>query len=102
MKVIQHASFEREVLGRYGLAIEPVIDTRDVSRRVRGDGVDGGHSSRAICEREFQREIDKAEQAGDWSQRPLTHSQVAYAVLDAEVLLLLHDHFHLMASGRSA
>ena len=66
-------------------SIEPVADTRDMSRRVRGDAVDGCHTLRAICAREFQVELDKAEQTGDWTPRQLSDSQVEYAALDAEV-----------------
>ena len=94
-KVIHYAAFERQILGRHGLTIEPVVDTREVSRRVRGTAVDGGHSLRVICAREFQAELDKTEQTGDWTQRPLTDSQVEYAALDAEVLLQLYDHFQV-------
>lgn len=97
-KVIHCADFEREVLGRHGLAIEPVIDTREVSRRVRGDAFDGDHSLRAVCARELKVALDKTEQTGDWTQRPLTERQVTYAALDAEVLLQLHDHFQVPAS----
>lgn len=95
-KVIHYAAFERQILGRHGLAIEPVVDTREVSRRVRGDAVDGGHSLRALCARELQADLDKAEQTGDWTRRPLTDSQVAYAALDAEVLLQLCDQFEAL------
>jgi ATP-dependent Lhr-like helicase len=98
-KIIHCADFEREVLGRYGLAIEPVIDTRDVSRDVRGHSVDGGHTLRALCARELLVELDKSEQTGDWTRRPLTESQVTYAALDAEVLLQLNDHFRMVSSG---
>ena len=97
-KVIHNAAFEREVLGRYGLAIEPVTDTLDVSRRLRGAAANGGHSLRAVCAREFELELDKAEQTGNWTRRPLTESQVRYAALDAEILLRLFDHFQLPAS----
>ncbi len=92
-KVIHCVDFEREVLGRHGLAIEPVIDTREVSRRVRGHAVDGGHSLRDVCARELKVGLDKTEQTSDWTQRPLTESQIAYAALDAEVLLQLYTHF---------
>ena len=92
-KVIHYAPFERQIFARYGLEIDPVIDTREVSRRLRGEAVDGGHSLRAVCARELQADLDKSEQTGDWKHRPLTASQVTYAALDAEVLLLLNDHF---------
>jgi ATP-dependent Lhr-like helicase len=38
-------------------------------------------------------ELDKREQTGDWTRRPLTESQVTYAALDAEVLLRLFARF---------
>jgi ATP-dependent Lhr-like helicase len=84
-KVIHNAVFEREVLARHGLALEGVVDTCDASRRLRGD-VDGGHSLRAVCARELQRDVDKTEQTSDWARRPLSGRQVDYAALDAEVL----------------
>src|SRR5206468_2813047 len=63
-KIIHCAEFEREVLGRHGLEIVSVVDTREVSRRVRGDLAEEGHSLRAVCARELLVEIDKSEQAG--------------------------------------
>ena len=90
-KLIHYASFERTVLGRYGFALEPVVDTRDVSRRLRPTAK--GHSLREVCARELGVELDKREQVGNWARRPLAESQVAYAALDAEVLLRLHAHF---------
>ncbi|MGW3614531.1 DEAD/DEAH box helicase [Micromonospora sp. NPDC005163] len=94
-KLIHYASFERTVLGRYGLALEAVVDMRDVSRRLRPTAK--GHSLREVCARELGMELDKREQAGDWIRRPLTNSQVTYAALDAEVLLRLHSHFEEIA-----
>ena len=91
LKVIHNASFERAVLGRHGLSIEAVVDTREVSRRLRV-GV-RGHGLRDVCARELCVVLDKREQTGDWTRRPLTESQVAYAALDAEVLLRLYDRF---------
>jgi ATP-dependent helicase Lhr and Lhr-like helicase len=98
-KLIHYASFEREVLGRHGFTIEAVVDTREVSRKLRGTA--GGHSLNDVCARELGEELDKTEQAGDWSRRPLTDSQVTYAALDAEVLLRLHAHFEEIARGES-
>ena len=96
MKLIHYASFEREVVGRHGFALDAVLDTRDVSRRLRR-GADG-HSLREVCARELGVELDKREQA-DWTRRPLTESQVAYAALNVEVLLRLHAHFELVAQS---
>lgn len=99
-KLIHYASFEREVLGRHGFALDAVLDTRDVSRRLRPAA--GGHSLREVCASELGIELDKREQAGDWTRRPLTESQVTYAALDAEVLLRLHSHFEEVARSPAA
>lgn len=96
-KLIHNASFERAVLGRYGFELDGVTDTLEVSRRLRGKQ-DDGHSLRAVCERELGLVMDKTEQAGDWTQRPLSPAQVEYAALDAEVLLRLHARFEGEAS----
>ena len=93
VKIIHNATFERSVLGRYGVPIAGVVDTLRVSRKLRGKKIDGGHSLKAVCARELGIELDKSEQVSDWSQRPLTDRQVAYAALDAEVLLRLYEHF---------
>lgn len=94
-KVIHHAAFEREVLGRYGLALAGVVDTREVSRRLHGAGA--GHSLGEVCARELGVWLDKGEQTGDWTRRPLSAAQVTYAALDAEVLLTLHGRFEQLA-----
>ncbi len=90
VKIIHNASFERGVLGRYGIELVNVVDTLERSRAVR-DGADGGHSLKAVCLRELGLVLDKDEQTSDWTRRPLTPRQVAYAALDAEVLLGLFD-----------
>jgi ATP-dependent Lhr-like helicase len=89
-KVIHNASFERSVLGRYGMTIQPVMDTLAASRERRGK-VDGGHGLKAVCARELGLQLDKAEQTSDWSRRPLSARQLAYAAVDAEVLLKLAE-----------
>lgn len=90
-KLIHYAPFEREVLGNQGYAIDGVLDTRDMSRALHPDIK--GHSLREVCIRELGCELDKNEQTGDWTVRPLTPNQVTYAALDAEVLLVLYDKF---------
>jgi ATP-dependent helicase Lhr and Lhr-like helicase len=94
-KLIHYASFEREVLGRHGFALNSVLDTRELSRRLHPDA--NGHSLRQVCARELGMELDKQEQTGDWTRRPLTESQVTYAALDAEVLLILHARIQEIA-----
>lgn len=92
IKVIHNATFERTTLKRYDLELDGVVDTLVVSRRLRGKNA-GSHSLKAVCARELGLELDKTDQTSDWSQRPLSPSQRAYAALDAEVLLHLHAHF---------
>ncbi|MGY1900766.1 DEAD/DEAH box helicase [Nocardia gipuzkoensis] len=103
-KLIHYASFERQVLGRHGFALDAVLDMREVSIQVRGGA--RGHSLREVCARELGMELDKREQIGDWTRRPLTDSQINYAALDAEVLLRLHacfeKDFHRPATHRPA
>ena len=99
VKVIHNANFERSVLERYGVPLDGVVDTLRVSRRLRGSKIDGGHSLKSVCARELGVQLDKSEQVSDWSQRPLSERQVAYAALDAEVLLRLFEHFGRPAIG---
>jgi len=92
IKVIHNAAYERSVLARCGLRIDSVVDTLRMSRHLRGKR-DGGHSLKAVCARELGIHLDKSEQLSDWSRRPLSERQVAYAAFDAEVLLRLFEHF---------
>ena len=87
-KVIHNAAFERSVFARFGIAIEPVADTLAMSRKLRGK-VEGGHGLKAVCARELGVQLDKGEQTSNWARRPLTPRQLAYAAVDAEVLLQL-------------
>jgi ATP-dependent Lhr-like helicase len=90
-KLIHNASFERSVFERLGIAIENVTDTIHLSKAARGVKVAGGHSLKAVCVRELGIELDKVQQTSDWTRRPLTRRQLAYAALDAEVLLAVAD-----------
>jgi ATP-dependent helicase Lhr and Lhr-like helicase len=90
-KVIHHAEFEREVFGRHGLTLNAVVDTEELSRARHGASEDGGHSLRAVVWRELGQLLDKSQQSSDWRMRPLSHAQIAYAALDAEILLPLHS-----------
>jgi ATP-dependent Lhr-like helicase len=92
-KVIHNARFERRVLARMGLALDGVLDTMEISRKVRGVDALGGHSLAMVCERELGVALDKSSQTSSWSRRPLDAEQLRYAALDAEILLRLHDRF---------
>ncbi len=96
VKIIHNAVFERSVLSRHNIEINNVVDTLVVSREVRGRKIEGGHSLKAACARELGIEIDKAEQTSDWTRRPLTESQLAYAAVDAEILLSLEEKLRLV------
>lgn len=92
-KVAHNAAFERGVFARLGLGLANVFDTLAASRERRGRDMPGGHSLRAVCERELGMTLDKSEQASTWARRPLSEKQLIYAAVDVEVLLALHETF---------
>ncbi|MCB9596954.1 MAG: DEAD/DEAH box helicase [Sandaracinaceae bacterium] len=89
-KVIHNAQFERSVLGKLGISIENVLDTLVVSRKRRGT-LGAGHSLRAVVRRELDLVVDKGCQTSDWTRRPLSAEQEAYAALDVELLVRLRS-----------
>jgi ATP-dependent Lhr-like helicase len=95
VKVIHHASFEKTTLAAYDIEIRNIADTLELSRRKHGHKVEGGHKLGAVCERELGITLDKTEQVSDWTRRPLTRRQLAYAALDVEVLLGLWDRLQM-------
>lgn len=99
VKIIHNASFERGVLKGVGLALETVFDTLSESRRIRGKQPDG-HSLGIVVKRELNCDMDKTLQTSDWSRRPLTRAQLAYASLDADVLIDLYKLFRSFSTGR--
>ena len=92
VKVIHNAAFERSVLGELGFTIDNVYDTLTESRRRLGQ-LGGGHSLLAVARRELDVALDKGSQLSDWTQRPLSDAQLAYAALDVEVLIDLYEVF---------
>jgi ATP-dependent Lhr-like helicase len=89
IKVIHNAKFERRILAKEGLEIAAVFDTLDVSRKNHGREVLGGHSLGAVVARELKLHLNKNEQTSNWTRRPLSPEQVAYAAADVEVLIEL-------------
>lgn len=100
-KLIHNANFEREVLGRYEIELNNVVDTLELSRQ-RHPEPGNRHDLKSVCERELGRSLDKTQQTSDWSKRPLTEEQVEYAALDAEVLLQLADRLAPQPRSRGA
>jgi len=89
IKVIHNADFEKAVLGALGFRIDNIYDTLVESRR-RGGKLGGGHSLMAAVRRELDRTMDKRPQTSDWTQRPLSKEQEAYAAMDVELLVDLY------------
>lgn len=94
LKIVHGASFEKRVLAEHDIRLRGVADTLVGSKLARGSKAVGGHSLAAVCQRELGVMLDKRQQTSDWSRRPLSPEQLAYAALDAEVLLPLHDRLH--------
>jgi ATP-dependent Lhr-like helicase len=92
VKVVHNATFERSVFSRINIRLANVFDTLAASRRIRGKQ-SGGHSLAAVCKRELDKVIDKSQQVSDWTRRPLSPEQLAYAALDVEVLVHLYMLF---------
>lgn len=88
--VAHNASFEERQFARYGMKVKGIRDTLTMARELRPDLPN--HTLRTCCKLLLNVELSKEEQVSDWSIRPLTDSQVAYARLDAEVALSLYEH----------
>ena len=61
-----------------------------MSRQLRPDLPN--HTLRTCCKLLLGLELSKQEQTSDWSVRPLSQEQIAYARLDAEVAISLYDY----------
>jgi hypothetical protein len=88
MKAIHNASYDAvRIAKHYRIATAPIYDTMLAARR-NGEK----HCSlQAQTETHLGLQLDKTEQRGDWSRRPLSRAQVNYAALDAACTLLLYE-----------
>lgn len=94
VKIIHNAHFEEQMLGKHGIRINNVFDTLPASRKKHAKSpIRGSHKLGDVCERELGVYLDKSNQTSDWTRRPLDPDQLAYAAIDAEVLLGLYDVF---------
>ena len=88
--IAHNASFEERQFARYDMKVKGVRDTLTMARQLRPDLPN--HTLRTCCKLLLGLELSKTEQVSDWSARPLSEEQVAYARLDAEVALSLYDY----------
>jgi hypothetical protein len=88
--IAHNASFEERQFARYDMKMKGIKDTLTMSRQLRPDLPN--HTLRTCCKLLLGLELSKQEQVSDWSVRPLSDSQIAYARLDAEVALSLYNY----------
>jgi ribonuclease D len=69
----------------------PVFDTQ-IAAMVCGFGDQVGYE--AIVRKMVGAQIDKSSQFTDWSRRPLTHKQMAYALSDVTHLRVVYEKLH--------
>lgn len=93
LKVIHNAMFEEQMFAKHKIKLVNVYDTLTASRKKHKKGAVSGHKLGETCERELGLYLDKGLQTSDWTERPLSAAQLAYAAVDAEVMLLLHRAF---------
>lgn len=88
IKAIHNAGFDAVKMSRhFRIATSPIHDTMLAARR----GGERRCSLKAQVEAHLGFHLDKTEQRGDWSRRPLTAEQLNYASLDAVCTLLLYE-----------
>jgi ribonuclease D len=100
-KIFHAAEYDLFVLWRdCGFAIQNLFDTM-VSAQLLGYPSVGLAS---LAERHFGVKMPKDEQRSDWSQRPLTRGQLAYAAADVLYLIPLAEKMQreLRAAGRES
>ncbi len=89
LKVFHAARQDIEIMLRLAGAVPtPVFDTQ-IAAMVCGFGDQIGYE--AIARKLAGVQIDKSSQFTDWSQRPLTHKQMAYALSDVTHLRTVHE-----------
>jgi ribonuclease D len=102
LKILHAARQDLEVLQLGGRPVPaPVFDTQ-VAAAMLGFPPQAGYAE--LVSRQLGHSIDKGQTRTDWSRRPLTPEQLAYAADDVHHLLALHTELAagLAARGRDA
>ncbi len=102
LKILHAARQDLEVLQLGGRPVPaPVFDTQ-VAAAMLGFPPQAGYAE--LVSRQLGHSIDKGQTRTDWSRRPLTPEQLAYAADDVHHLLALHTELaaELAAKGRDA
>jgi len=94
--IVFNAGFERRWFNYHTDAVQNIWDVAMLRKAIDG----GGHFSLAQALKwDLGHELPKDEQASDWSQRPLTESQLRYAADDALWTWLLWHHWKAKADA---
>ncbi len=75
---------------------KPFFDTQIAAAMV-GFGPQVAYAN--LVQRVHGKRLDKAHTFTNWSARPLSHDQLAYALEDVTFLLAIHDHLHTRLSN---
>jgi ribonuclease D len=94
-----NARFDDGVLREAGFAVAGLIDTLRLARRTLRLR---SFSLASVAEHLFGLALDKSYQRSDWRRRPLSHKQLDYAALDAQIALRVYQELtaRLEGSGR--
>lgn len=99
VKVLHGADYDVSILKRdFGFELRSIFDTMLAARFLGWPEI----GLQAVARRELGLELSKANQRDDWSRRPLSPRQEAYAIADVAHLIELHRRLcqRLRALGR--
>ena len=92
IKILHNAKFDLQFLQQADLpAHNPFFDTMIASQLLDAGLYSHHHGLADLTQHFLGVQLDKDEQASDWSRDPLTPEQLVYAAKDAAVLLPLRD-----------